>query len=157
LPSWPRRSRGGHRLERAEGVTNTHAEFGLDSRLGGTWRVGRHIGLQLSQAQPRRRCRPGPAEAQHLAKLNPGPAELAQGSTEPLPRSQGSEIRIRNPGNKRGAKSGVGSGCGVVGQLSEPVPGEGVVGQLSEPVPGEDVSNLLDAIPVTEEHTSNVV
>jgi hypothetical protein len=27
----------------------------------------------------------------------------------------------------------------------------------STPIPGEDVSNLLDAIPVTEEHTGNVV
>ena len=83
-------------------------------------------------------------EAQHLAKLDPGGAELTQGSAEPLPRGQGSEIRIRDPGNKRGAKSGVESGCGVIGQPSEPVP-------------GEDLSNLLDAILVTEEHTSNVV
>ena len=65
-------------------------------------------------------------------------------SAEPLPRGQGREIWIRNTGAKRGAKSGVGSGCGVIGQPSEPVP-------------GEDVSNLLDATLVTEEHTSNVV
>jgi hypothetical protein len=83
-------------------------------------------------------------EAQHLAKLDPGGAELTQGSAEPLPRGQGREIWIRDPGNKRGAKSGVGSGCGVIGQPSESVR-------------REDVSNLLDAILVTEEHTSNVV
>ena len=83
-------------------------------------------------------------EAQHLAKLDPGGAELTQGSAEPLPRGQGRKIRIRNTSNKRGARSGVESGSSVVGQSSEPVP-------------GEDVSNLLDAIPVTEEHTSNVV
>ena len=69
---------------------------------------------------------------------------LTQGSAEPLPRGQGSEIWIRDPRHERGAKSGVGSGCGVIGQPSEPVP-------------GEDVSNLLDAILVTEQHTSNVV
>jgi hypothetical protein len=83
-------------------------------------------------------------EAQHLAKLDPGGAELTQGSAEPLPRGQGRKIRIRDPGSKPGAKSGVGSGCSVIGQPSEPIP-------------GEDVSNLLDAIPVMEEHTSNVV
>jgi hypothetical protein len=82
-------------------------------------------------------------EAQHLAKLDPGGAELTQGSAEPLPR-QGREIRIRDPSNKRGATSGVESGSSVVGQPSEPVP-------------GEDVSNFLDAIPVMEEHTSNVI
>jgi hypothetical protein len=61
-----------------------------------------------------------------------------------LPRGQGNEIRIRHPSNKRGAQSGVESGSNVVGQPSEPIP-------------GEDVSNLLDAISVTEEHTGNVV
>ena len=60
------------------------------------------------------------------------------------PEVKGCEIRIRDPGNKRGARSGVDSGCGVIGQPSEPVP-------------GEDVSNLLDAIPVMEEQTSNVI
>jgi len=83
-------------------------------------------------------------EAQHLAKLDPGGAKLTQGSAEPLPRGQGREIRIRDPGNERGAKPGVESGCGVIGQPSEPVP-------------GEDVSDLLNAIPVMEEHTSNVI
>jgi hypothetical protein len=83
-------------------------------------------------------------EAQHLAKLDPGGAKLTQGSAEPLPRGQGGEIWIRDPGNKRGAKSGVENGCGVIGQPSEPVP-------------GEDLSNLLDAILVPEEHTSDVV
>jgi hypothetical protein len=82
-------------------------------------------------------------DAQHLSELDPGGAELTQSSAEPLPRSQGSEIWISDPGNKRGAKSCVG--------------GWGVVGQPGEPVPGEDVSNLLDAILVTEEHSGNVV
>ena len=31
------------------GVTNIHAEFGLDGRLGGTGRVGGHIRLQLNK------------------------------------------------------------------------------------------------------------
>jgi hypothetical protein len=83
-------------------------------------------------------------ETQHLAKLDPGGAELTQRSAEPLPRGEGRKIWIRNSGNKRGAKSGVENGCGVIGQPSEPVS-------------GEDVSNLLDATPVAEEHASNVV
>jgi hypothetical protein len=45
---------------------------------------------------------------------------------------------------KHGAKPGVENGSSVVGRPSEPVP-------------GEDVSNLLDASPVMEEHTSNVI
>jgi hypothetical protein len=65
-------------------------------------------------------------EDQHLAKLDPGRAELTQGSAEPMPRGQGREIRIRNTGNKRRAKPGVEGGSGVVGQPSEPVPGEDV-------------------------------
>jgi hypothetical protein len=56
----------------------------------------------------------------------------------------GSEIRIRNAGDSRGANSGVGSGCGIIGQPSEPVP-------------GEDFSNLFDAVSVTEEDPSNFV
>ena len=83
-------------------------------------------------------------EAQHLAEFDPGGAELTEGSAEPLPRGQGRMIRIRNTGNSHGARSGAGSGSSVVGQPSEPVP-------------GEDVSNLLDAILVAEEHASNVV
>jgi hypothetical protein len=136
----------GHRrrLERTEGVTDVHAEFGLDGPLGGTGRVGGHIRLQLSKLSRDVVADQVRVEAQHLAKLDPGGAKLTQSSAEPLPRAQGSEIWIRDPGNERGAKSGVEDGCGVIGQPSEPVP-------------GEDVSNLLDAILVMEEHTSDVV
>ena len=105
---------------------------------------GGTFGLQLSKLSRDVVADQVRVEAQHLAKLDPGGAELTQGSAEPLPRGQGREIRIRDPGNKRGAKSGVEQ------RLQR-------VGQPSEPVPGEDVSNLLDAILVTEEHTSNVV
>jgi hypothetical protein len=59
-------------------------------------------------------------EAQHLSKLDPGGAELTQGSAEPLPRGQGREIWIRDPGNERGAKFSVGSGWGVIGQRANP-------------------------------------
>ena len=103
-----------------------------------------HIRLQLSKLSRDVVADQVRVEAQHLAKLDPGGAEHTQGSAEPLPRGQRSEIWICDPGKERGAKSGVGSGCGVVGQPSEPVP-------------GEDVSNLLDAILVAEEHASNVV
>ena len=103
-----------------------------------------HIRLQLSKLSRDVVADQVRVEAQHLTELDPGGAELTQGSTEPLPRGQDRKIRIHNMSNKGGATSGAGSGSSVVGQPREPVP-------------GEDVSNLCDAISVADEHPGNVV
>jgi hypothetical protein len=94
----------------------------LDGGLGGTGRVGGYVGLQLSKLSRDIVADQIRVEAQHLAKLDPASAELTQGSAKPLPRGQGSEIRIRDPSNERAATSGVESGSSVASQPSEPVP-----------------------------------
>jgi hypothetical protein len=68
--------------------------------------VGGHIRLQLSKLS-RDVVADQSGWAQHLANLDPGGAELTQGSAEPLSRGEGARFGSANTSNKRGAKPGV--------------------------------------------------
>lgn len=70
----------GLRVERSEKFRDGPAELGLHSPLGDAGRVGSHAGLELAQRACHVRTDEIGTQAQHLAELYEGRAELREGA-----------------------------------------------------------------------------